>query len=146
MAGEYWFTPEQLAEMARPTMDSALEALEAQDYEKVAALCESMKHEWRFLHDLMAESLLALLTYIGEQFGEERVGDALRYMTTRVWRPTVEKIMQMSRRAQLWRSALRCHPRPNGFDSGRGSRTCAVSRNLFHARSRPQDRGASYPV
>ena len=38
MAGEYWFTPEQLAEMARPTMDSALEALEAENYEKVAAL------------------------------------------------------------------------------------------------------------
>ena len=45
MAGEYWFTPQQLAEMARPTMDSALEALEAEDYEKVAALCKSMKHE-----------------------------------------------------------------------------------------------------
>ena len=66
MADAYWFTPEQLAEMARPTMDSALEALEAKNYEKVAELCESMKHEWRFLHDLMAESLLALLTYIGE--------------------------------------------------------------------------------
>src|ERR1700730_3001981 len=98
MSGERWFSPEQLVEMARPTMDSALEALEAEEYEKVAALCESMKHEWRFLHDLMAESVLALLTYIGEQFGEEKVGDALRYTTTRVWRPTVEKIMLMSRR------------------------------------------------
>jgi hypothetical protein len=110
MADEYWFTPEQRAEMARPTMDSALEALEAENYERVASLCESMKHEWRFLHDLMSESLLALLTYIGEQFGEERVGDALSYMTTKVWRPTVEKIMQMSRRdvaialAATWRA------------------------------------------
>ena len=35
-----------------------------------------MKHEWRFLHDLMAESMLGLVTYIQETLGEEHVAEA----------------------------------------------------------------------
>ena len=39
-------------------------------------LCQGMKHEWRFLHDLMAESMLGLVTYIQQTLGDEDVAEA----------------------------------------------------------------------
>jgi len=55
--GERWFTEEELAEMSRPTMDRAIEALDRGDLDEARSLCEAMKHEWRYLHDLMAEGI-----------------------------------------------------------------------------------------
>jgi hypothetical protein len=54
--GERWFSDEELEELSRPTMDRAIEAIEAGDLERAKALCEAMKNEWRFLHDMMVES------------------------------------------------------------------------------------------
>src|SRR3954468_7525275 len=48
---ERWFSDDELSEMSRPTMDRAIEAIEAGDLVEAKALCEAMKHEWRFLHD-----------------------------------------------------------------------------------------------
>src|ERR1700736_971508 len=63
MADERWFETHELDEMARPTMDRAIEAIERGDLTGAVDLCQAMKHEWRFLHDLMAESMLGLVTY-----------------------------------------------------------------------------------
>ena len=63
--------------MSRPTMDRAIEAIEAGDFERAWSCARAMKHEWRFLHDLMAESMLGLVTYIQETLGEEHVGRGL---------------------------------------------------------------------
>jgi len=54
---ERWFSDEELEEMWRPTMDRASEAIEAGDLEQAKALCEAMKHEWRFLHDMMVDGI-----------------------------------------------------------------------------------------
>jgi len=43
---ERWFEPEELTEMSRPTMDRAIEAIEAGDLEAAKRLCGEMKHEW----------------------------------------------------------------------------------------------------
>ena len=53
---ERWFSDEELAELSRPTMDKAIEAMERGDIDRAKALCEEMKHEWRFLHDLMVQA------------------------------------------------------------------------------------------
>ncbi len=45
--------------MSRPTMDRAIEALDRHDVEQARALCEEMKHEWRYLHDPMVETIAA---------------------------------------------------------------------------------------
>src|ERR1039457_3086622 len=55
--GDRWFTEEELREMSRPTMDRAIEALDRGDLDAARALCEEMKHEWRYLHDLMVEGI-----------------------------------------------------------------------------------------
>ena len=53
---ERWFSEDELRELSRPTMDRAIEALDAGDTETARALCEAMKHEWLMLHDLYAAS------------------------------------------------------------------------------------------
>ena len=72
---ERWFSEEELEEMSRPTMDRAIEAIEAGDLEQAKALCEAMKHEWRFLHDMMVDGIAASMT-LGQ--GELRRGGGRR--------------------------------------------------------------------
>ena len=52
--GERWFSDDQLEQMSRPTMDRAVEAIDAGDLQQARRLCTEMKHEWQMLHDLMA--------------------------------------------------------------------------------------------
>ena len=47
--GERWFSDEELADLSRPTMDRAIEALDRGDVEEARALCDAMKHDWRYL-------------------------------------------------------------------------------------------------
>jgi hypothetical protein len=118
-----WFTPEQLAEMSRPTMDRAIEALDAGDVETARRLCNAMRHEWRFLHDLMAESTVGLVTFIQERFGEEQVGEAWRDALKRGWKRDTGQILDRDRRevvealAASWRahSTSGVGPEPGAF-------------------------------
>ncbi len=87
-----WFSEEQLREMSRPTMDRVIEKIQTGEYDEAIHLCDDMKSEWGFLHDLMVESLAALLTYIGDMHGEEEVGTALRFMTEKAWKDSAYKI------------------------------------------------------
>jgi hypothetical protein len=43
---ERWFSEQELRALARPTMDRAIEALDAGDVQTARELCEAMKHEW----------------------------------------------------------------------------------------------------
>jgi hypothetical protein len=118
-----WYHPEELAELSRPTMDRAIEAIEAGETERALELCRAMKHEWRFLHDLMAESMLGLVTYIQEAFGEEHVADAWRRSMQRGWRRDIGEILRRDRRqivealAATWRahSTSGVGPEPGAF-------------------------------
>ncbi|MEA2373860.1 MAG: hypothetical protein QOD53_323, partial [Thermoleophilaceae bacterium] len=65
--GEHWFSEEELRDMSRPTMDRAIEALDRGDVDEARALCQAMKHEWRFLHDLMVEGIAGLITFVQER-------------------------------------------------------------------------------
>ena len=49
-----WFSPDELEQLSRPTMDRAIEAIDAGELDRAKALCGEMKHEWQMLHDLMA--------------------------------------------------------------------------------------------
>ena len=63
--------------MSRPTMDRAIEALDRGDLSEGArALCEEMKHEWRYLHDLMVEGIGGLISFIQDRLGDDGVADA----------------------------------------------------------------------
>jgi hypothetical protein len=119
---ERWFSDEELAELSRPTMDKAIEALDAGDVDHARALCEEMRHEWRFLHDLMVNGVAGLLTFIQERLGEDAVREA-QNGDQRFWRGAVEQIDSTDRRAIVYALAAtwRAHscsgtgPSPGAF-------------------------------
>jgi hypothetical protein len=123
MAQQRWFEVGELQEMSRPTMDRAIEAIEAGRYDLALELCREMRHEWRFLHDLMAESMLGLVSFIQEQFGEHEVGEAWKHGMERGWRRDTERIIARDRRdmvkalAATWRahSTSGVGPEPGAF-------------------------------
>ena len=107
---EKWFEPEELAELSRPTMDRAIEAIEDGDLEGAKALCNQMKGEWLMLHDLMAESILALASFVQERLGDEGVKEAWEETTEKGWRRHHDAINRFDRRqivellAATWRA------------------------------------------
>ena len=58
-----------------------------------------MKYEWRFLHDLMAESMVGLADYVKRRFGEDYVAEAWTESMERGWKKDVEVIGSRDRRA-----------------------------------------------
>ncbi len=105
-----WFEPEELEELSRPTMDRAIEALDAGDADEARRLCEEMKGEWLMLHDLMAESLLALISFIQARLGDEGVREAWEETCEKGWRRHHDAIRNVDRRelvyllAATWRA------------------------------------------
>jgi hypothetical protein len=99
---ERWFSDEELAELARPTMDRAIEAIEAGDLDSARALCEAQKHEWGMLHDLMVEGLAGLMSFIQERLGEDALAEAHERSGEQGWRRHVERIAATDRRALVY--------------------------------------------
>ena len=120
---ERWFTDEQLHEMARPTMDRAIEALDRGDVDDARALCEAMRHEWRSLHDLMVEGIAGLITFVQQGMGDEGVREAWESANERGWKRDVRTIAQLDRRrvVELLAATWRAHsgsgtgPHPGAF-------------------------------
>jgi hypothetical protein len=118
-----WFAQKELVEMARPTMDRAIEAIAAGDYERATTLCEDMRDEWRFLHDLMMEQILGLISFVQERLGEEAVAEAWEGTLEPNWRKRAGRILEMDRRdvvtalAATWRahSTSGRGPHPGSF-------------------------------
>jgi hypothetical protein len=105
-----WFSDEELRELSRPTMDRAIEAMDAGDLAKARALCEGMKYEWLMLHDLYTHGIAALLSFVKERLGEDAVADA-QVDNYGYWERQVEKIGQLDRRAvvELLAATWRAH-------------------------------------
>ena len=105
-----WFDPEELEQLSRPTMDRAIEAIDAGDLDRARSLCEEMKHEWLMLHDLMAESVLSLISFVQDKLGDDGVKDAWEQSTEKGWRRHHDAIGRIDRRrlvyllAATWRA------------------------------------------
>lgn len=113
---ERWFADHELSELSRPTTDRAVEAIDAGDLDRARGLCAEMKDEWRMLHDLMAESILGLVSYIQEQEGDDGVAAAWRSQLERGWKRHVEAIEDLDRRqvVELLAATWRAHSAGGG--------------------------------
>jgi DNA-binding GntR family transcriptional regulator len=113
---ERWFSQEELRELSRPTMDRAIEALDRGDVEAARALCEQMRHEWRFMHDLLVDSLAGVFSFVKARQGEDAIEEMHRFTMERGWRRDVEAIARADRRHIV--EALAVLPRevPNAAD------------------------------
>src|SRR2546421_3983270 len=105
-----WFSEEELERLSRPTMDRAIEAIDAGDLEQARRLCGEMKHEWQMLHDLMAAGVLDLVSFIQQRLGDEGVAEAWTASMNRGWRRHHDAIVALDRRqlvppvAATWRA------------------------------------------
>ena len=121
---ERWFSDEQLAAMSRPTMDKAIEAIDRGDDKAAKQLCEEMKWEGQFMHDMLVDGVAGLISFIKERLGDSGVEEAWEYSLERGWRPTVEAIDGADRRsiAQALAATWRAHstsgvgPKPGAFE------------------------------
>ena len=89
---ERWFTDEELDEMSRPTMDVAIEAIDRGDTDEAKQLCEGMKHESQFMHDLLVDGMAGLISFVKEKLGDEGVEEAWECSLERSWKQSVETI------------------------------------------------------
>jgi hypothetical protein len=105
-----WFSDEELEQLSRPTMDRAIEAIDAGDLDGARRLCGEMKHEWLMLHDLMAESVLGLISHVQEKGGDAAVAEAWESCIEKGWRRHHDAISRVDRRelvgllAATWRA------------------------------------------
>src|SRR4051794_15886968 len=126
---ERWFTDDELRELSRPTMDRAIEALDAGDVATARRLCEEMKHEWLMLHDLMVGGMAGLITFVQERLGDDGVHDAWTDSNERGWKRHVEAINNLDRKelvrllAATWRapSAPGAGPNPRALPLTQGA-------------------------
>src|SRR2546423_1858937 len=78
--------------------------------ERAGVLCEDMKHEWLMLHDLMAESVLGLISFVQDRLGDEGVAEAWTQCTERGWKRHHDAINALPRKqlvyllAATWRA------------------------------------------
>ncbi len=119
-----WFSDDELGEMSRPTMDRAIEAIERGDAETAKRLCEEMKYEGQFMHDMLVDGIAGLISYVKDKLGDDGVEEAWEFSLERGWKPTVEAIDRADRRfiAQALAATWRAHstsgvgPKPGAFE------------------------------
>jgi hypothetical protein len=96
---ERWFDDEELRDMARPTMERIVEAIDAGDLDAARRLAREGQGEWLMLHDLMAESILALASFVQDKLGDEGVREAWEQSLERGWKRHHAAIERLDRRA-----------------------------------------------
>src|SRR5438477_11424802 len=96
--------------MARPTMARAIEAIDRGDLDDARRLCEEMKRESQFMHDLLVDGIAGLISFVKADLGDEGVERAWTYSLERGWKGAVEAIAASDRReiakalAATWRA------------------------------------------
>ena len=106
---ERWFSDEELEQLSRPTMDRAIEAIDAGDGEEAKRRCEEMKHESQFMHDLLVDGVAGLISFVKDKLGDDAVEEAWTYSLERSWKRPVETIAATDRR-QIARSLAATTP------------------------------------
>ena len=97
--GERWFEEAELREMSRPTMQRIVEAIDVGDLDGAKRLAREGQGEWLMLHDLMAESILSLVSFVQEKLGDEGVKEAWEDGLERGWKRHHGAIERLDRKA-----------------------------------------------
>ena len=71
-----WFSDDELEAMSRPVMDRATEAIDRGDLDEAKRLCEEMKYEGQFMHDMLVDGIAGLISYIQDKLGDDGVEES----------------------------------------------------------------------
>lgn len=94
MAGE-WFSEAERAEMSVPVIKRIKRAFVSGDTDGAAALCEDLREERIVLHDFFADCTTALLTWVGENLGEQALPDMFTWCFEHSARRSIFDLMDM---------------------------------------------------
>lgn len=133
-----WFAPDHLVQLSRPTMDRAIEAIDAGDYDAARRLCNDMRYEWRFLHDVMVELTAGLITFVQRRLGEAAVPEAWAEAMERGWKRDTAQIIKSDRRkvVEALAASWRAHS-TSGVGSNPGAFTIVEDDEKFIFRMNP---------
>lgn len=111
MSEERLFADEELQELAKPGLESVLEAIDAGDSEKAKRLITRMHKEWLGTHDVYRDWITAILTFIGRRFGDKALYEAFEESLAPALKPLMEFLMKGSRRDMVegMAAAMRGH-------------------------------------
>ena len=108
------FTPQELEEMGKRTVDLVQEAVDLGDAGRAKGLARRMYKEFLSMHDVYLNWTTALLSFVGKRYGNEALEEALRESMAS-WRgPLVDSYGQqdMRRQVEMYAAGLRGHLMP----------------------------------
>ncbi len=116
---EVYFTEQELKEMARPMTDRIREKILGGDLKEAVTLCQDVKDEFLFLHDVYINMTVATLTFISREAGESKLGEALDFQFEKcIEGPLLEGIGALSVREQVEFLATKIFGIDNCYETG----------------------------
>jgi len=114
MSQEKVFTPEELEAMGKLTLDLIAESIDADDKERAKALNKRMYREFLAMHDLYRDWITSLLSFIGRNYGDETLYQALKESVTAWIKPLCERYVNKSprRKVEILAGGLKGHLQP----------------------------------
>ncbi|MBU2643871.1 hypothetical protein KKI24_04130 [bacterium] len=94
MTGKRWFTDEELQDLTKSGLEQMLEAVMTGDVENAAETIKRVHREYQGTHDLYRDWITALLSFIGQRFGDETLEEAYRETFTPVLKPLMSRLLE----------------------------------------------------
>ena len=112
--GNRLFTDDELKDMGQRTVDAITEAIDAGDLERAKGLSQRVHMESQGMHDTQVEWITALLTFVGRNYGDEALYQALEEGCRGWVEPTTELYAgsDVKFRVQMLAMSLRAHGMP----------------------------------
>jgi hypothetical protein len=111
--GERILSHEEIAEMEKLMVDRVVEAIERGDTEAAKRMARRMYNEFLSMHDLYRNWITAMLSFIGERFGDEVLEAMMEAGVKSWWLPNLEKMPNDVRaRVKMFAAGLRGHLQP----------------------------------
>jgi hypothetical protein len=122
--GDRWFSDDELREMSRPTMERAVEAIDAGELEAGEGPLRGDEVGVAVHARPTGGRVAGLISFVKDKLGDEGVEEAWSDSLERSWRKPVEKISESDRKliaealAATWRahSTSGVGPRPGAFE------------------------------
>ncbi len=96
-----YFTENELKEIARPMTDRISEEIKSGNFKNAIKLCNEVRDEFLFLHDLYMNMIVSTLTFIGNRAGETGVGKALQFQYEKCVKLVVDNLGVLTQKDSL---------------------------------------------
>lgn len=108
------FTPQELEEMGKRTVDLVQQAVDQGDAGRAKGLARRMYKEFLAMHDLYCNWTTGLLSFVGKRYGNDALYEALKESITSWLAPVTDSFAQqdLHRQVEMLAAGLRGHLQP----------------------------------